>query len=53
MRYWYMFWIANLFIDGLAFALISLVVVVRGVGDLRHLFIKLREQGPVDDGQHP
>ena len=46
MRYWYTFWIANLFVDGLAFALISVVVIVRGVGDLRQLFIKLRAQGP-------
>jgi hypothetical protein len=51
MRYWYMFWIANLFIDGLAFALISLVVIVGGVGDLRQLFLKLREHGPLDDDQ--
>ena len=48
MRYWYYFWVANLFIDGFAFALISVVVVVRGFGDLRRLFIKLREHGPAD-----
>ena len=44
MRYWYVFWVANLFIDGLAFARISLVVIVRGAEDLQQLFFRLRKQ---------
>ena len=51
MRYWYWFWITNLFVCGLAFALVSLVVIVRGAGDLRHMFTRLRNQNPDDEHQ--
>jgi hypothetical protein len=38
---WLYFWVANLILAGLTFALITLVVIVRGVGDLKEMFRRL------------
>lgn len=42
MRYWHWFWTACFLVAGLSFALIALVVAVRGVGDLRDMFAAIR-----------
>ena len=39
---WYYFWIANFFLAGSAFAVITIVVLVRGAHDLRDMFAGLR-----------
>jgi hypothetical protein len=44
IRAWQLFWIASLIVSGAAFAVITLVVTVRGFGDLREMFRRLREQ---------
>jgi hypothetical protein len=44
IRAWELFWIASLVVSGLAFATITVVVTVRGFGDLREMFRRLREQ---------
>lgn len=45
MGFWYYFWTINFIVAGSAFALITLVVVVRGTQDLRSMFARLREEG--------
>ena len=46
MDAWYYFWMASFVLAGSAFALIAVVVLVRGVGDLRDMLVGLRrEQG--------
>jgi len=44
MRGWYYFWVANFALAGSAFLGIALVVMVGGIGDLRHMFRRLQEQ---------
>ena len=44
MKYWQIFWTLNLVVAGTAFAFITVVVTVKGVGDLRQWFGKLRRQ---------
>jgi len=44
MRYWQMFWMISLVVAGASFALITLVVTVRGIRDLREMFRRLGEQ---------
>lgn len=44
MHGWYEFWMANFFVAGSAFGIIALIVMVRGVRDLRQMFTNLREQ---------
>ena len=46
MNGWYIFWMANFVIAGSAFAVITLVVLVRGVADLRDMFANLRADRP-------
>jgi hypothetical protein len=46
MRFWYYFWTANFIVAGLAFALITLVVLVRGSQDLREMFAGLKRGSP-------
>ena len=47
MSFWADFWTLNFIVAGGAFALIALVVAVRGVADLRAMLAALRdEQGP-------
>jgi hypothetical protein len=43
MRGWYYFWVANFALAGSAFLGIALVVMVGGIGDLRHMFRSLRQ----------
>jgi len=45
MGFWYYFWTINFIVAGLAFALITLLVVVRGTQDLRSLLARLKESG--------
>ena len=45
MGFWYYFWTANFLVAGSAFVIITLVVLVRGVKDLRNMFARLKETG--------
>ncbi|HEV2493286.1 MAG TPA: hypothetical protein VG204_09470 [Terriglobia bacterium] len=52
MRGWYYFWVANFALAGSAFLGIALVVMVGGIGDLRHMFRSLQDahnRKPADD----
>jgi hypothetical protein len=42
MEYWYYFWLANFLIAGSAFVAITVVVLLRGIGELRAMFAELR-----------
>ncbi|HVN09638.1 MAG TPA: hypothetical protein VMV61_11720 [Patescibacteria group bacterium] len=42
MRGWELFWAVSLVIAGVSFAGITVVVAVRGIGDLREMFSRLR-----------
>lgn len=42
MEYWYYFWTANFLLSGIAFVVISIIVLVCGIGELRETFIQLR-----------
>jgi len=44
MRYWLLFWTFAALTAGLSFALISIVVTIRGGRDLREMFRGLLEQ---------
>ena len=44
MKGWYYFWMANFVIAGTAFAVIAIVVAIRGVKDLREMFANLRAE---------
>ena len=44
MNYWYYFWIANFILAGSAFAVITVIVLLRGLGDLRHMLANLRAE---------
>jgi hypothetical protein len=44
MNGWYYFWMANFVIAGTAFAVIAIVVAIRGVKDLREMFANLRAE---------
>ena len=41
MSRWLYFWVANLILAGLTFALITVVVIVGGIGDLKEMFRRL------------
>jgi hypothetical protein len=41
-HYWYLFWTANLAIAGSVFFIITVVVMIRGIGDLKAMFARLR-----------
>jgi len=41
MYYWFAFWVICLTLAGASFAVISLIVLVRGVADLRLMFARL------------
>jgi len=43
MGFWYYFWTANFLIAGSAFAVITVVVLVRGSKDLLDMLTRLRE----------
>ncbi len=42
MNGWYIFWLVNFIVAGSAFAVITLIVLVRGIRDLRDMFANLR-----------
>jgi hypothetical protein len=44
MNAWYFFWMANFVIAGTAFAVIAIVVAIRGIKDLREMFANLRAE---------
>jgi len=44
MDSWYIFWMVNFIIAGSAFAVITLMVLVRGLQDLREMFAGLRAE---------
>jgi len=44
MNGWYYFWMANFVLAGSAFAVITLIVLVRGLRDLREMFAGLRAE---------
>jgi hypothetical protein len=44
MRGWYIFWTANFIVAGSAFAAIAVIVLVRGIGDLRRMFADLNQR---------
>jgi len=41
--FWYYFWTVNFIVAGSAFAVITLIVLVRGTKDLRDMFARLKE----------
>ena len=43
MGFWYYFWTVNFLVAGSAFALITLIVMVRGSKDLRDMLARLKE----------
>ena len=44
MNAWYYFWMANFVVSGSAFAIITLIVLVSGLRDLREMFAGLRAE---------
>jgi hypothetical protein len=44
MNGWYYFWMANFVLAGSAFAVITLIVLVLGLHDLREMFVNLRAE---------
>ena len=44
MRAWQIFWSVSLVFAGASFALITLVVAIKGLQDLRYLFRRLQDQ---------
>ena len=44
MSGWYYFWMANSLLAGSAFAVITLIVLVLGLRDLREMFAGLRAE---------
>jgi len=44
MNGWYYFWMANFLLAGSAFAVITVIVLVRGLRDLREMFANLRSE---------
>lgn len=46
MKYWELFWTISLLVSGAAFALITLIVIVKGGPDLRAMLRQLRRQNP-------
>jgi hypothetical protein len=45
MKAWYYFWVFNFVVAGSAFFVIAVIVTIRGVGDLREMFKRLRIAG--------
>ena len=50
--HWYLFWTANLVIAGSAFFINTVVVLIRGIADLRGMFARLRVSRTHDDLVH-
>ncbi len=49
MTGWYYFWTVNFIVAGSAFAVITLVVLVRGIRDLREMFSRLKPRSRPED----
>jgi hypothetical protein len=49
MGFWYYFWTANFIVAGSSFALITLVVMVRGSQDLRNMLRSLRKKNTASE----
>jgi hypothetical protein len=43
MNGWFLFWTINFVVAGSAFAVIAIIVLVRGLSDMRQMFTRLRE----------
>lgn len=44
MNPWYIFWMINFALAGSSFAIIAVIVFVRGIQDLREMFTALRAE---------
>ena len=44
MNAWYYFWMGNFVVAGSAFGVITLIVLVLGLRDLREMFVNLRAE---------
>jgi hypothetical protein len=44
MNDWYYFWIISFVVSGSAFAVITIIVLIRGLRDLRDMFANLRAE---------
>lgn len=56
MNLWLLFWTICLLVAGASFALITVIVTIKGVGDLREWFRSLNQQnraGDVQPGERP
>ena len=51
-HHWYLFWTANLVLAGSAFFIITVVVLIRGIADLKGMFARLRTSRTPDDSVH-
>jgi hypothetical protein len=49
MGFWYYFWTVNFLVAGSAFAVITVVVLVRGSKDLFDMFARLKESSVGQD----
>ena len=45
MKYWNLFWIANFILAGSSFAIITIVVAIRGTREMRDMLVSLRREG--------
>jgi hypothetical protein len=45
MGFWYYFWTVNFIVAGSAFAIITVIVMVRGSHDLRTMMARLKASG--------
>ncbi len=45
MKYWNLFWIANFILAGSSFAIITIVVAIRGTVEMRDMLVSLRREG--------
>jgi hypothetical protein len=53
MGFWYYFWTINFIVAGSAFALITILVMVRGTQDLRSMFARLKQSGAAREAGTP
>jgi hypothetical protein len=53
MSFWFYFWTINFIVAGLAFAFITVIVLVRGSQDLRSMFARLKESGATREMSTP
>ena len=53
MKYWFYFWILCFAVAGSAFAIIALIVLVRGASDLRQMLARLQPHTQTDGLRDP